>query len=351
MKAKHNVWKNKLVKTMFFTTVILVAALFLGSAASAGLTPSKTTTQNKNKDMLTLANKAPQAGLSSASYQQIQPATKRYTPMVPFGDVIFSQTYYTPDESWNFVTSSVGLGYLVQEDFWDLSDAIGDVEWYGLSLIWNSGWTAGDPTGTTFNIIFYEDNGGVPGAQVASFSVEPTVVDTGLLYGGVYPMWYWTVVLDSSVDLTTGWMAIQSDVSPNNCNFLWAAGPEGNFNALQNGGATGANMAFSLTAPDIQLDHDIAVQSIVAPVSGNAAPSIPTVKVKNAGLNTEYNVDIQMEISKIVISDNGPCITPVEETLGFGPQAANELVPAVQNARMNIQHFRTMTGLSPLEPL
>ena len=112
---------------------------------------------------------------------------------------------------------------------------------------WASGWYPVDPAGTTFEIIFYEGAyGGSPGAVVATFSdLEPTVVDTGLVYGGVYPMWYWEIVLDSSVALPSGgWMSIQSVTSPNDGNFLWAAGPDGNFNMLQNGASTGANRAF-----------------------------------------------------------------------------------------------------------
>jgi hypothetical protein len=52
MKAKHSVWKSKLAKTMFLTTVVLVAALFLGSAASAAMkavgTGEKKTQDNSN---------------------------------------------------------------------------------------------------------------------------------------------------------------------------------------------------------------------------------------------------------------------------------------------------------------
>jgi tRNA G37 N-methylase Trm5 len=60
MKAKHSLWKNKLAKTMFFTTVILVAALFFGTAASAGLTPTKTSlttnAQNSSAESLSAMN-------------------------------------------------------------------------------------------------------------------------------------------------------------------------------------------------------------------------------------------------------------------------------------------------------
>ena len=55
MKAKHSVWKNKLVKTMFLLAVVSVAALFIGGAASAALQPGDTKTQD-NKTITSLSN-------------------------------------------------------------------------------------------------------------------------------------------------------------------------------------------------------------------------------------------------------------------------------------------------------
>ncbi len=49
-------------------------------------------------------------------------------------------------------------------------------------------------------------------------------------------------------------------------------------------------------------DHDIAVSSIVKPVSGNAGPITPIVKVKNTGNNTETNVQLQLDIGVEVIN-------------------------------------------------
>jgi hypothetical protein len=301
MKAKHSVWKNKLAKTLFFMTVVLVAALFLGTAASAGATSKTTPTQNKST--LSTFAKPQQAGLSSVNYPQTTLNFQRFNPSAPFGEVIFTQTYYTPDESWNFLTSDTVLGYLMQEDFWDVPQAIGDVHWYGLCMLYSGGWTPVDPAGTLWEIKFYEDSGGAPGAEVASFSdLEPTVTDTGLLYGGYYPMWYWEIALDSQVDLAAGWISIQSTSNPLGGSFLWAAGPDGNFNARQNGASTGTNQAYDLTAPDIQYDHDISISTIVKPATGNGAPIDPVVKVKNGGLYTETSVPIELLIGTEVVS-------------------------------------------------
>ena len=155
----------------------------------------------------------------------------------------------------------------------------------------------------TFNIIFYEDSGGAPGAEVANFAnIEPTFVDTGLAYSSWGDMWFWQFELPSTVTLAAGWVGIQSTYCPDGSMFLWATGPDGNLNGRQNGASVGANFAYSLTAPNIQYDHDIVISSITAPVSGGVASITPIVKVKNAGLNTEYSVPVQFEIGKETIS-------------------------------------------------
>ena len=112
MKAKHSVWKNKLVKTLSLTTVILVAALFLGTAATAGLTPQATPTVNKNENNIPIAAKtqlSPTSKTTRNAHDVVQLGQPEFHPSAPLGEVIFSQGYYLPTESWNFYTSDLGL--------------------------------------------------------------------------------------------------------------------------------------------------------------------------------------------------------------------------------------------------
>jgi hypothetical protein len=163
------------------------------------------------------------------------------------GDVIFSQRPYTPDESWSFYTSDAGAGYLCQDDFWDLVDPITDVEWVGLPLIYNYGWSQGNPTGMLFDITFYTDAGGAPGSAVATFTdLEPTF-EAGDVYGGSYQAYSFAVDLPDAVILADGWIGIQSHDAADGSWILLSGSPEGNFNALQNGGGLGDSLAFSLT--------------------------------------------------------------------------------------------------------
>lgn len=168
-------------------------------------------------------------------------------PSMGRGEVIFHQRYYEPSESWSFYTTASSAGYLCQEDFWDLTASIGDVHWWGLTLIYSGGWYPGNPNGMKFEIKFYEP-GTTPGPVVETFSdLEPVAVNTGLTYAG-FPMYYWEVELPNSVDLPDGWLSIQSTYAPDNSWLLWAGSPEGNFNALQNGASLYDNLAFNLTA-------------------------------------------------------------------------------------------------------
>jgi hypothetical protein len=52
----------------------------------------------------------------------------------------------------------------------------------------------------------------------------------------------------------------------------------------------------------VQYNDDIAITGILKPATGNAGPIAPIVKVKNAGLNTEYNVPVEVEIGKELIT-------------------------------------------------
>ena len=158
----------------------------------------------------------------------------------------------------------------------------------------------------TFNIIFNEDNAGVPGAEVANFAnIEPTFVDTGLAYGTWGDMWYWQFELPSTVPLSAGWVGIQSTTALMEACFCGRPDQRVTITAYKME-VTRAQTSRTLTAPNIQYDHDIAISSIVKPVTGNAAPITPVVKVKNNGLYTETDVDIQLAISKIQIGINGP---------------------------------------------
>ena len=193
-------------------------------------------------------------GIIQSSEQIINPCTIGRS-------VLFSQLPYQPDQPWSAFTSSSLFPYLCQEDFWGLTDAIEDVHWWGLTLIWDpsTGWLPGSPDGMKFEIKFYQDSGGLPGAVVATFSnVAPTFTDTGLIYAGWTMFFFETDI--QSLGLPAGWLSVQTTYSPDDSNLLWMTSPDGNNNALQEGNPLNANLAFELThkpRPDLTYEGSL----------------------------------------------------------------------------------------------
>jgi hypothetical protein len=164
------------------------------------------------------------------------------------GGILFEQPPTAPDQAWAFYTSDTAIEggpYLCLDDFWGLTREIRDIHWYGTSL--TCCWNVCDPTGMEFEIIFYQDAGGAPGAPVATFSnVIPTITYYDTFAG--FPAYRFETDLGMPVSLTTGWVSIQSTYSPNGCAFLWLNSFTGNWNAIQQGGAPPPdNLAFALT--------------------------------------------------------------------------------------------------------
>lgn len=217
--------------------------------------------------------------------------------------VIFSQRPYTPEENYNFYTSDSESGYFCQEDFWNLTDLINDVHWYGLSLIFDNGWTQGDPNGMQFKIIFYEDNGGYPGNVIATISdLEPCPINTGISYTG-YIMYYWEIELPELVSLVNGWISIQSAYCPDDSWFLWAGSPEGNFNAMQSNYSIGDNLAFNLTGGWFIPHPDVKIDSIIQPVSGPAGIIAPIINISNIG-NMDERFPVNVQITSTTLEYN-----------------------------------------------
>jgi hypothetical protein len=165
------------------------------------------------------------------------------------GSVVFSQLPYEPDETWIFYTCSIEQGYTAYDNFWGVEEQICDIHWWGQILFWAGYyWTECDPTDMQFEIIFYEDSGGAPGAPVCTYSpVEPTVIPTGKFYAD-FENYYFTYDLDPCCNLSNGWISIKGISSPNQCWFLWAGSDDGDQYAIYNG----------LTPPEI--DDDLAFQ-------------------------------------------------------------------------------------------
>jgi hypothetical protein len=188
--------------------------------------------------------KEDQIQISKASIKSTKSVNSEPIVKPAFGPVIFSQTPTSPDADWQAYTSDFNMGYLCIDDFWELSDPICDIHWWGFSLRYIDGWWYPcDPTGIQFEIVFYDENGN----PVCTYApVIPIPESTGQYYND-YELFYWEYDLDPCCNLINGWVSIQSIYSPNDCAFLWMNSPDGNNNAQQDGVDLNDNLAFELT--------------------------------------------------------------------------------------------------------
>jgi hypothetical protein len=164
------------------------------------------------------------------------------------GPVMFSQLPFTPNDPWRFTTSDIYAGYRVYDNYWDVTEDIYDIHWWGLSLFWTgSGWMACDPIDMQFEIIFWDSILGLP---ICVYIVGPPALSTGLLFGN-WELYYWEVNLVPCCPQRDGWVSIQSIDSPYDCWFIWAGSDDGDLYSYQENGDPpdlDYDQAFELTA-------------------------------------------------------------------------------------------------------
>jgi hypothetical protein len=352
MKAKHSVWKNKLAKTMFLMAVVSVAALFIGGAASAALRPGSIPTENKTI-ALTTANArvdglVPHAAEKYTPYQQ--PALDRgyfyaYNAYDPGGTQMGPITFDTPDAITllapgifpNFcggadIESDVGTGNWFGCDYAGglyLIDRDTGTQTYIGPTVGVNGMTYDGTTDTWYvtsaNTLYTMDVTTGATTSIGSHGVSNTFIGLACNIDG--DMYGWDVLFTGtstlySVDKSTGAATAVGSMGvglvyaqdggfdrDNDILYLSAYFNDGSPSALLTCDySTGACTAignfqggmevdgFAVPWMGIQYYDDIAVSSIIAPGSGNAGPITPVVRVKNAGINYEYSVPIQLEI-------------------------------------------------------
>ncbi len=164
------------------------------------------------------------------------------TPLATRGDTLFMQLPKPADDpDWSFATSDAGGGYKVEEDIWGLTEDITSIQWWGLALIYNAGWSNGTPENLVFNITFYSDPISTmpPTNVVCSYTnVAPTIVHTGIFFAGIYEEILFSFDLPSSCNLPSGygWVAIQSQSAGQGYDwFMWASALTGDGYSYQEG--------------------------------------------------------------------------------------------------------------------
>jgi hypothetical protein len=164
-------------------------------------------------------------------------------------------------------------------------------------------WGPCNPEGMLFEIIFYEDSGGIPGSPVCIYSdVSPSFTNTGMFYDD-YEMYYWETELDPCCDISQGWISIQNTYSPSQCWFLWAGSPTTPKNGLQNGEPLDPenSLAFKLTAEEDPCIPSIDVEKYVWDQENGKWIQADTPA---QALDIQISTDVTF---RIVVTNDGEC--------------------------------------------
>jgi len=153
-----------------------------------------------------------------------------------------------PDDDWSAATSTqaswASFPYLVAESIAQAADpdwfVINHINVWGMSLVNTGSWGACDPTGMTFDVIFYEDNAGVPGAVICDVqSAVPAITNTGEQYAG-YDLFQFDIPAACDLgSLGSKWFSVQNEAMTPDCGFLWMSGTGGDSESLQDSDGTG----------------------------------------------------------------------------------------------------------------
>jgi len=109
--------------------------------------------------------------------------------------------------------------YTVDEDIWG-------IRWWGVRNV--QGWAQCGEDPMTFEIKFYQDSAGFPGAEVFSETHTITAQWAGEGWWGTDTLWMWEATFNNPVTLRSGWVSIQGISDPQTCWFLWVTSPTGN---------------------------------------------------------------------------------------------------------------------------
>jgi hypothetical protein len=281
---------------MKLITSLMLLVFFLSSAMFAQQSSTGLANQSQNPEMeqlkLELMQQQDEAnpGAFIKSYEPASPSDAIECPP----DALISQpatdfaTAYTMDEDAEFSVfqSFTGGDYISGLRFWTISAYFDGAAWAPCTGI--------DPR--PFNIGFYEA-GAQPGSEIVMYeNLELTRVNTGVTFAGTYPIYEYTAEFDD-VFVEEGWFSIQSMIGTAvNCWNLAINQPGGAGQCLQFDGSAYTSqddpLGFCLIeGSGVQLDVDVALQSIVSPNSGAELGTEDVIlTLKNNGIAAESNI-------------------------------------------------------------
>jgi hypothetical protein len=160
------------------------------------------------------------------------------SPSCPDGS-LFSQRPNRFDAEASDADVDLPGEYLAFENFpgggGSLSDPICDLHWWGT---YDSMGNPCSESQDTFEIKFYEDDGGQPGDEVHSYRVGADRQDTGFVLLPGRPIYEFSVDLPSCCPLASGWVSIQGYGGNTGCCYVWAMSLDGDGVFYRISGAT-----------------------------------------------------------------------------------------------------------------
>ena len=149
---------------------------------------------------------------------------------------LIGQDVHGPADVWSAAVSGQAAWqtnmYIVAESI----DQAADPDWFditslnvwGLSAENSAGFVACDPTGMTMDVIFYEDNGGVPGTVICDLqSVTPVITITSLQFSGFNLFQFDIPAACDLGSVGVKWVSVQSEPMAGDCSFLWMSASSG----------------------------------------------------------------------------------------------------------------------------
>jgi hypothetical protein len=158
---------------------------------------------------------------------------------------LYGQDPSLPTESWTFGTSDAEPNYVRYEYLSGINADVTQIHFWGMNAYYDVAWSVCNEETSAVQIVFYQDDFGVPGSPYATYNLNIVGEPTGQTFGS-YVQKDFVVNFAPAVPLYGGWISIQG-VSPNGCWFLWQNSFFGDGQSLVFDGTTMALDDFDLS--------------------------------------------------------------------------------------------------------
>lgn len=132
------------------------------------------------------------------------------------------------------VTSNIDAGYIVAQKIAGFADPVSAFRFYGIQGIYSDAWNPmNDVDPFEFQIKFYADNAGTPGAEIYSETVSLNHVNTEVMFAEVYQVFHWDYTPSSPITglSETFWIGIAN--TNTDAWFMWINTPSGQGSGAQ----------------------------------------------------------------------------------------------------------------------